>query len=158
MAIPAWAELSGDEKRARTLAAADDLFAREGLDVAMPVLAAAVGAGVGSIYRQVGAKEDVIAALVIERADALVRRFTAALEEPDAWEALRRATFATAHDGATDFLSQTAPDEAAAPRARAALAARARPVLRDDASFEDLRLVFMSTRGRTDPARAQRLA
>src|SRR3954447_16645381 len=88
MAIPAWSSLTGDEKRARTLAAADDLFAREGLDVAMPVLAAAIGAGGGSIYRQVGAKEDVIAALVIERAVALVRRFTAALEEPDAWAAL----------------------------------------------------------------------
>src|SRR6478752_6987262 len=88
MAIPAWSTLTGDEKRARTLAAADDLFAREGLDVAMPVLAAAIGAGVGSIYRQVGAKEDVIAALVIERALALVRRFEAALEEPDALAAL----------------------------------------------------------------------
>src|SRR3954449_8156859 len=98
MAIPEWSALSGDEKRARTLAAADDLFAREGLDVAMPVLAAAIGAGVGSIYRQVGAKEDVIAALVIERALALVRRFTAALEEPDAWAALERASYVTAQD------------------------------------------------------------
>jgi AcrR family transcriptional regulator len=172
MSIPAWSELTGDEKRARTLAAADDLFAREGLDVAMPVLAAAVGAGVGSIYRQVGAKEDVIAALVIERADALARRFTDALDEDDAWAALSRTTFETAHDGATDFLSQTAWDEAAAlrpevasarasaTRALAALVARARDqgALREDASFEDLRLVFMSTRGRTDPAGARRLA
>jgi AcrR family transcriptional regulator len=170
MGIPAWSELTGDEKRARTLAAADDLFAREGLDVAMPVLAAAIGAGVGSIYRQVGAKEDVIAALVIERANALVRRFTAALGEPDAWAALERATFATAHEGATDFLSQTAWDEAAAlrpevaeareaaTRALEALVERARPMLREDATHEDLRLVFMSTRGRTDPARARRLA
>jgi AcrR family transcriptional regulator len=172
MAIPAWSELSGDEKRARTLAAADDLFAREGLDVAMPVLAAAVGAGVGSIYRQVGAKEDVIAALVVERANALVRRFTDALGDADAWAALTRATFATARDGATDFLSQTAWDEAAAlrpdvasarasaTRALAALVERAREqgALREDATFEDLRLVFMSTRGRTDPAAAHRLA
>ena len=170
MGIPAWSELTGDEKRARTLAAADSLFAREGLDVAMPVLAAAVGAGVGSIYRQVGAKEDVIAALVIERANALVRRFTAALEEPDAWAALERATYATAHDGATDFLSQTAWDEAAAlrpevasareaaTRALEALVERARPALRSDATHEDLRLVFMSTRGRIDPAGARRLA
>jgi AcrR family transcriptional regulator len=54
MAIPPWSELTVEEKRSRTLAAADTLFARDGLDVAMPVLAAAVGAGVGSIYRQVG--------------------------------------------------------------------------------------------------------
>src|SRR5690349_11090717 len=144
MAIPVWSTLSGDEKRSRTLAAADELFAREGLDVAMPVLAAAVGAGVGSIYRMVGAKEDVIAALVIERALGLVERFTAALREPDAWAALERATFETARDGTTDFLSQTAWDDAAdrredvaaarlqATQALAALVERARPFLRAD--------------------------
>src|SRR5690348_15655511 len=122
MAIPVWAELSPEEKRARTLAAADDLFAREGLDVAMPVLAAAIGAGVGSIYRMVGTKEDVIAALVIERALALVERFSAALAEPDAWAALERVTYVTAQDGATDFLSQTAWDDAADRRADVAAA------------------------------------
>jgi len=113
MTIPVWASLSGEEKRERTLAAADELFAREGLDVAMPVLAAAIGAGVGSIYRMVGAKEDVIAALVIKRALGLVERFTAACDERDAWAALQRVTYVTAQDGATDFLSQTAWDDAA---------------------------------------------
>lgn len=168
MAIPVWAELSPEQKRERTLAVADDLFAREGLDVAMPVLAAAVGAGVGSIYRMVGAKEDVIAALVIERALALVRRFTAALEEPDSWAALERASFATAHDGASDFLSQTAWDDAAARRpdvaaarqqatdALAAVVERARPHLRPDAGHEDLRIVFKCTR-QMDVAGARRL-
>src|SRR3954453_20094469 len=174
MTIPVWASLSGDEKRKRALAAADELFAREGLDVAMPVLAAAIGAGVGSIYRMVGAKEDVIAALVIERASALVARFTAALSEPDAWAALERVTYVTAQEGATDFLSQTAWDDAAdrradvvearaaATRALEALVerARSRGVLRGDASHEDLRLVFKSTReaGALDPAGARRLA
>ncbi|MDA0181883.1 TetR/AcrR family transcriptional regulator [Solirubrobacter phytolaccae] len=172
MAIPVWAELSGEEKVARTLAAADSLFARDGLDVAMPVLAAAVGAGVGSIYRQVGAKEDVIAALVIVRASRLVERFTAALDSPDAWDALERATYETAEEGATDFLSQSAWDDAAERRADVAaareaatralrdLVERARPVLREDASHEDLRLVFKSTReaGALDPGGARRLA
>jgi AcrR family transcriptional regulator len=174
MTVPAWAELTGDEKRARTLAAAGELFAREGLDVAMPVLAAAVGAGVGSIYRQVGAKEDVIAALVIERAEGLVRRFHAAAAEPDAWAALERVTYETAEDGATDFLSQTAWDDAAARRPPVAEAreaatraletlverARAQGALRADASHQDLRLVFKCTReaGQLDPAGARRLA
>ena len=174
MAIPVWASLSGEEKRERTLAAADKLFAREGLDVAMPVLAAAIGAGVGSIYRMVGAKEDVIAALVIERALALVARFSAACDEPDAWAALQRVTYVTAQDGATDFLSQTAWDDAADRRGDVAEArakatdalealverARAQGHLRDDATHEDLRLVFKSTReaGALDPAGARRLA
>jgi hypothetical protein len=114
----------------------------------------------------------VIAALVIERADALVRRFDAAAREPDAWAALERATYETAEDGATDFLSQTAWDDAAArrpdvaeareraTRALEALVERARPHLREDASHQDLRLVFTSTReaGALDPAGAHRLA
>ena len=172
MAIPPWSELTVEEKRSRTLAAADDLFAREGLDVAMPRLASAVGAGVGSIYRQVGAKEDVIDALVIERARGLMHRFEAALREDDPWAALERATLKTATDGATDCLSQTAWDDAAQRRpavaearqqatdALEALVERARPWLRDDASHEDLRLVFKSTReaGRLDPDGARRLA
>lgn len=175
MAIPVpWASLTADEKRSRALAVADELFAREGVDVAMPVLADALGVGVGSIYRQVGSKDDVIAALVIARASVLHERFTAALDEPDAWEALARATHATVDDCVRDALSQSAwnvatagSDEVRAARQRAtdALAAmvdraRAAGELRDDASHEDLRLVFMSLRelGGIGPEAAHRLA
>src|ERR1700754_2786180 len=114
MAIPVpWTALSADEKRRRTLDVANDLFAREGIDVSMPVLAAAVGVGVGSIYRQVGTKEDVIAALVIERSEILRARFLRALEERDPWIALAVATHETVDDCIADALSQTAWDEAA---------------------------------------------
>lgn len=161
MAVPVpWVDLTSDEKRERTLSAADDLFAREGLDVAMPVLAAAVGVGVGSIYRQVGAKDDVIATLVIQRAGTLTRRFSEAARHPDAWAALSEATYATVQECVSDFLSQTAWDDAAATRpevaeARAAATsaleelverARAQGALRPDAEAEDLRLVFKATR------------
>ena len=73
MTIPAqeWAELSPAEKRDRTLEAADRLFARDGLDTPMPALADALGIGVGSIYRQVGNKDELIGALVIKRSKAL---------------------------------------------------------------------------------------
>src|SRR5690349_4257347 len=114
MSIPAppWSLLSAPEKRARTLAVADVLFAREGTEVPMPVLAEAIGIGVGSIYRQVGTKDELIAALVIERADVLRARFDAACDEPDAWEALARAAHETVDDCIGDALSQTAWDEA----------------------------------------------
>jgi len=175
MAVPApWASLTADEKRTRTLAVADELFAREGLDVPMPVLADAIGVGVGSIYRQVGSKDDVIAALVIERAGVLAARFTAALAEPDAWAALREATRATVEDCVADSLSQTAWDEAAAGRSAVAQAraaatdaiealverARAQGALRADAGHEDLRLVFKAIRelASLGPGGAQRLA
>ena len=58
---------------------ADRLFAREGVDVSMPALAEAIGIGVGSIYRQVGSKDEIIAALVVRRSAVLRARFEAAL-------------------------------------------------------------------------------
>ena len=175
MAIPGqWNELTSDQKRQRTLAIADDLFSREGVDVAMPVLAEAIGVGVGSIYRQVGTKDDIVAALVISRSEVLTKRFTAALEEPDAWAALVFATHATVDDCIADALSQSAWDVAAsayeevrsartdATRALTAMVERARAAgaLRDDATHEDLRLIFTSLRelAGIGPAAAHRLA
>jgi AcrR family transcriptional regulator len=173
MAIP-WSELTSSEKRLRALAVADELFARDGVDVAMPVLAEAIGVGVGSIYRQVGTKDDLIAALVIERSEALRGRFLASLDEPDAWEAMVAATHATVDDCLGDALTQTAWDAAAfasedvrAARAGATdglvqMVARARAAgrVRDDATHEDLRLVFCALRelAGIGPEAAHRLA
>jgi AcrR family transcriptional regulator len=157
---PLWSSLTAAEKRTRTLSVADELFARDGLDVPMPVLAEAIGVGVGSIYRQVGSKDELIAALVIERSAVLRARFLATLEEPDPWAALAAATHATVDDCVGDALTQTAWDVAAyeseavraaragATDALAAMVARARDagLLRDDATHEDLRLVFCALR------------
>lgn len=172
--VPLWSSLSATQKRERTLAVADDLFARDGLDVPMPVLADAIGIGVGSIYRQVGTKDELIAALVIGRSAILRARFLAALDAPDAWEALTVATHATVDDCIDDALSQSAWDEAAfaseavrdaragATEALDRLVRRARDAgaLRDDASHEDLRLVFCSLRelAGIGPDSAHRLA
>lgn len=175
MTIPGqWSALSADEKRERTLEVADELFSREGVDVAMPVLAEAIGVGVGSIYRQVGTKDDLIAALVINRSETLRERFLATLDEPDPWAALVFATHATVDDCIGDALSQSAWDVAAsayvdvrAAREGATDAlmqmverARGAGALRDDASHEDLRLIFTSLRelAGIGPAAAHRLA
>ncbi len=162
MVIPAqeWASLSGDEKRERTLAAADRLFARQGLDAPMPALAEALGIGVGSIYRQVGTKDELIGALVIERAKTLSRRFDATLEDPDRWGALEKAVHETVDDCLRDALSQSAWDQAAivsdevrearqqATDSLARMFERAREAGRitDGASPEDLRLLFFALR------------
>lgn len=175
MPIPApWSTLTSDEKRTRTLAVADELFARDGVDVPMPVLADAIGVGVGSIYRQVGSKEEVIAALVVSRSEVLRERFLATLHEPDAWAALVAATHATVDDCINDALSQSAWDVAAvaSKQARAAREgatealsqmverARAAGALHEDATHEDLRLVFCALRelAGIGPAAAHRLA
>lgn len=175
MAVPVpWSSLTADEKRTRTLEVADELFAREGVDVPMPTLAHALGVGVGSIYRQVGTKDDVLAALVITRSKALRERFLATLDQPDPWAALAAATHATVDDCLGDALSQSAWDVAAsastevraaragATDALAQMVRRARDAgaLRDDASHEDLRLVFCALRelAGIGPEAAHRLA
>lgn len=176
MTVPVqpWASLSADDKRDRALAVANDLFGREGIDTPMPALAEALGIGVGSIYRQVGSKQDLIAALVIRRSQILKARFEKARERPDPWQALVDATHETVDDCMEDALSQTAWDEAAfaseevrQARAEATSAltdlverARAAGALNDDASHEDLRIAFFALRDlrSVGPQAAHRLA
>ena len=62
-----WSALSAEQKHERILCAAGRVFAREGLDASMPVVAAEAGAGIGSLYRQFPSKHDLLAALVVRR-------------------------------------------------------------------------------------------
>ena len=177
MAIPAltetpWTELTADEKRARTLAVADQLFAREGIDAPMPALAEAIGVGVGSIYRQFACKQDVLAALVIARIDAARKGFEAALLAEDAYEGLRRATLECVESAARDHLAQAAWNlhdhpqvqpvrHAARAAIRAALDhAREAGQLRDDVTVDDFSLILHAVKRaeETEPGGAIRLA
>lgn len=150
-----WALLDADRKRARVLQVAGELFARDGLSVPMPVLAETIGVGVGSIYRQVGRKEDIVAALVVQRFQAVAARFESAADDPDPWAALCRVTLQVVTDAIDDHVTNEAwavssehPDVLAArPRTAAALEhlvdrARDAGALRDDADADDLRLAF----------------
>src|SRR5579862_2152776 len=104
MAIPAegWAQLAADAKRERILAAARELFAREGFDASMPALANAIGVGVGSLYRYVPSKHELIAALVLER-----------LKEIDAEVRSALASDAGAADALWAVLGELAEQQAA---------------------------------------------
>jgi AcrR family transcriptional regulator len=85
MAIPEqWSGLTADAKRERLLAAAEALFAREGLAAPMPAVAAAAGAGVGSLYRQFPSKEELVAALALKRMAHVEAALDAALTLEDA--------------------------------------------------------------------------
>ncbi len=175
MAIPAqspWTDLSADEKRARTLAVADELFARGGVELPMPALADAIGVGVGSIYRLFDGKEDVLAALVIARIDAARERFEAALLAPDAFAGLCDATLASVDAAASDHLAQRAwelseradvqPSRTAARAAIAAVVERARAAgaLREDVTVDDVGLIFTAVKRAEglEPGGARRLA
>lgn len=158
---PAWAGLTAEAKRARLLAAAREVFARDGLAAPMPAIAAAAGAGVGSVYRQFPAKDDIVAALVLERLGEFVTALAAAVPTDDPWadvEAIVRIGLEL-RDGGDDVLTQAIaatsdrPDvQAARERSGAAMTAvldraRAAGVLRVDATADDLRLLFAAVRG-----------
>ncbi len=168
----AWVGLTSEQKRARVLAVAGELFAREGLEFPMPELAKAVGVGVGSLYRQIGKKDDVVAALIVERLDALEARYRAAAGTDDPMEALRGVIVATVeecvHDRITKMCWEFGPGradcEAARAGARDALqhlidSAHQAGALRDDASGNDLRFLFRAAREaeKIMPGGAQRL-
>jgi AcrR family transcriptional regulator len=90
--------------RERVLDAAAKVFAAEGLDAPMPAVAAAAGVGVGTIYRAFGSKEELIAALAADRVELFGRDCRAALEAPDAWEALCKLFELTADRQAKDYV------------------------------------------------------
>src|SRR5271168_4856228 len=93
MSVPAsavsWGELSRQAKYERLLAAAGAVFARDGLQAPMPAVAAAAGAGVGSLYRQFPSKRELLAELVVRRLTLIARSAEeAAASEADHWSAL----------------------------------------------------------------------
>jgi AcrR family transcriptional regulator len=154
-----WTSLTADQKRARVLDVAGELFAREGVEFPMPELAKAVGVGVGSLYRQIGKKDDVIAALVIERLVALGDRYERAAGTDDPLGALSGVIEATVqecvHDRVTkmcwEFGTGRDDVDTARTRARNALqhlidSAKNEGKLREDASGNDLRFLFRAAR------------
>src|SRR4051812_16768669 len=70
------------------IAAAKKLFADEGLDAQMPDVAKAAKVGVGTVYRHFPTKDDLIAALAVERFERLAEKAREGIEAEDPWEGL----------------------------------------------------------------------
>ena len=171
--VACWSDLDTDEKRGRLLRAAGEVFARDGLDAPMPAIAAAAGAGIGSVYRQFPSKRDLLAALVAERlADTEARARAALASDDGAWSALTGLLWALAErQAADDVLGEAMATVSEHPSVRRALAsalaaleqllaaARAEGRLRSDASTLDLRLLFAATRaaGELEPGAWRRM-
>jgi AcrR family transcriptional regulator len=155
-----WSELETEAKRARLLAAAGEVFASDGLDAPMPAIAAAAGAGIGSVYRQFPSKLDLLATLVVERHQQVEREVEAALDDPGGpWAALTKLLWAIAERQAVDdVLAEAMATVSEHPGVQEAVAAtmhsleglldaaKAEGRLRPDATAFDLRLLFASTR------------
>jgi AcrR family transcriptional regulator len=82
--------LRADARRNReaVIVAAKKLFAEQGLDAQMPDIAKAAKVGVGTVYRHFPTKDDLIAALAVERFERLAEKVREGIEAEDPWEGL----------------------------------------------------------------------
>jgi AcrR family transcriptional regulator len=77
-----------ERNRRRLLDAATQLFCERGLEVGVGEIAQQAGVGRGTLFRNFPSKEHLIAAIVVERMNESISRGQAALQAPDAGEAL----------------------------------------------------------------------
>ena len=155
-----WTSLDPAAKRERLLTAATEVFARDGLDAPMSVVADAAGSGVASVYRLFESKRELLAALVVRRMDTIAAAAQEAYEQPgNRWEALTSMVRSLVSAQRADYLIGDAralvsdhPDvieavaRAGKAQERLLAAARAEGRLRADATTVDLRLLFAATR------------
>jgi AcrR family transcriptional regulator len=154
-----WSSLDAETKRRRLLAAAETVFARDGLDAPVPAIAAAAGAGVGSLYRAFPSKDDLVAALAVERLAWFTAEACAAADADDpgaAFAALLRAVVArSAADRVLSSALQSAierpdlaPARAVARKACERVLARVteQGTFRADLTVDDVRLVLAGVR------------
>jgi AcrR family transcriptional regulator len=167
-----WSSLDPEAKRRRLVEAAETVFARDGLDAPVPAIATEAGAGVGSVYRAFASKDDLIAALALERLSWFTHEAEAALDEPDAGKALESLLRAVVARDARDRVLSSALETAferpdvAPSRAAAVLAcqrlldrAAGQGSFRADLTPDDIRLLLVGIRaaGRVSPGSGERL-
>lgn len=79
-----------ERNRRRLLDAAAEVFAQEGLDASIAAIAQRAGVGQGTVFRRFPSKDDLIAAVFVDRMAALAEAAETALVEDDAGRAFRR--------------------------------------------------------------------
>jgi AcrR family transcriptional regulator len=77
-----------ERNRRRLLDAAEEMFGERGLDVGVAEIAARAGVGRGTLFRNFASKEDLIAAIVVERMSEATARGRALLDADDPADAL----------------------------------------------------------------------
>jgi AcrR family transcriptional regulator len=77
-----------ERNRRRVLDAAETLFRERGLEVSVAEIAERAGVGRGTLFRNFPTKQDLIAAIVIERMNEAAERARTRLDAPDAGEGL----------------------------------------------------------------------
>ncbi|GKQ39190.1 TetR/AcrR family transcriptional regulator [Streptomyces sp. A012304] len=91
-----------ERNRRRIIAAARELFARQGLDVTLDDVARHAGVGVGTAYRRFANREELIDAVFEDTLQRLIALAEQALAHEDPWEGLVQLFLATGQDFADD--------------------------------------------------------
>lgn len=88
--------------RRAVIEAARRLMATEGIEAGMDEIAKAAGVGVGTVYRHFPTKEDLVAALALDRFEGLADLAREALAEPEPGPAFERFLYRAAELQAAD--------------------------------------------------------
>jgi AcrR family transcriptional regulator len=150
-----------ERNRGRIITAARTVFRRDGLNASMASVAREAGVGIATMFRHFPAKEDLVAAVFVDRMDAYADAVATALDDPDPWHGftgyLEAACAMQAADyGFADVLTMTFPtamameerrDEAYAGMVRLIDRAKATGKLREDFDPSDLVLIHMANAG-----------
>jgi AcrR family transcriptional regulator len=140
--------------RRQLLAAAAEVFAERGLDASVSDIAQRAGVGKGTVFRHFPSKDDLLAAVVLDRIDGLAFEGQRLLAAPDPADALLEFLAIAADQRRQrdlSFLSGAGDLNAAVRRSREALyrvigalvdRARAAGVVRDDVTGTDVVLLM----------------
>ncbi len=133
--------------RDRVLAAAHELFAERGIDVPMDEVGKAAGVGKGTLYRHFPTRDDLYAAVSLERFAALRERALELAGAEDSWRAL--VTWLTEYDrSARRYRGLSARVAEGLGREDSAISQACHPMRQDAATL----LASAQADGRVDPA------
>jgi AcrR family transcriptional regulator len=147
-----------ERNRAAILAAARDVFAEQGLEAPLEEIAARAGVGIATLYRRFPAREQLVAAALIEKITQYAEAAEQALAVPDPWVGfasfVERICEMQADDrGLSDLLSMALPADAHVEQVRRLAndqvirlveRAKAAGQLREDFVGEDLLLLLIA--------------
>jgi AcrR family transcriptional regulator len=148
-----------ERNRAAILAVARDVFAEQGLEAPLEVIAARAGVGIATLYRRFPTREKLVAAALVEKIALYAQAAEQALAVQDPWSGFagfvqRICELQACDRGLGDLLSMTLPADEQIEQLRTAAnddvttlieRAKAGGTLRDDFVGEDLLLLLIAT-------------